>query len=110
MTDTTSLMTGVDYVALPTEDYERAAAFYGDTLGLPFVKRWGEMPAGEFQAGNLTLAVMQSEAFGREFRSGNTAVALQVDDVEAARTLLEQKGVTFQGDVLDSGVCHMAFF
>lgn len=103
-------VTGVDFVAIPTEDYERAAAFYGQTLGLPFVKRWGNLPAGEFQAGNLTLALMQSDAFGREFRTSSTAVALQVDDVEAARERLQSEGVEFQADTLDSGVCHMAFF
>ena len=110
MTTQTSIVTGVDFVAVPTADYEAAAKFYGDVLGLPFVKRWGQMPAGEFQAGNLTLAVMQSDAFGQEFRSGNTPIALQVDDVAAARAELEGHGVTFHADVLDSGVCHQAFF
>jgi catechol 2,3-dioxygenase-like lactoylglutathione lyase family enzyme len=103
-------ITGVDFVTVPTTDYERAAAFYGKTLGLPFVKRWGSMPAGEFQAGPLTLALMQSDAFGQEFRRTTTAVALQVADVAAARAELEAAGVAFHGDVLDSGVCHQAFF
>jgi predicted enzyme related to lactoylglutathione lyase len=38
------------------------------------------------------------------------AVALHVDDVAAARAALEQRGVEFSGDILDTGVCHMAFF
>jgi predicted enzyme related to lactoylglutathione lyase len=38
------------------------------------------------------------------------AIALHVDDVEAARRTLEERGVEFQGEVLDTGVCHMAFF
>jgi predicted enzyme related to lactoylglutathione lyase len=38
------------------------------------------------------------------------AVALHVDDVAAARATLEQRGVEFSGDILDTGVCHMAFF
>src|SRR5215213_5859092 len=96
-TDTT-LVTGVDFVAVPSQDYDAAAEFYGGVLGLPFVKRWGEMPAGEFQAGNLTIAVLESKAFGREFASSTTAVALQVDDVEAARSRLESAGIEFQGD------------
>ena len=50
-------ITGVDFVALQVADHARAAKFYGETLGLPFVKSWGKMPASEFQAGNLTLAV-----------------------------------------------------
>ena len=108
MSTQTSLVTGVDFVGVPVTDYDAAAEFYGDVLGLPFVKRWGEMPAGEFQAGNLTLAVVQPDAFGQEFRSSTSWVALQVDDVEAARAELEAKGVEFRGDTIDSGVCHMA--
>ncbi|WCB92171.1 hypothetical protein DSM104299_00860 [Baekduia alba] len=106
-------ITGVDFIAVPTQDYERAAVFYGETLGLEFLKAWGSFPAGEFQAGNLTIAVMQSEAFGLEFRQSSTAVALQVADVEVARAELEAQGVTFrpvEESTLDSGVCHQAFF
>jgi catechol 2,3-dioxygenase-like lactoylglutathione lyase family enzyme len=104
-------ITGVDFIAVQTADYERASAFYGGVLGLPFVKQWGAMPAGEWQAGNLTIAVMQSDAFGREFSPSSTAVALQVDDVAAMREQLEAKGIEFSGgETLDSGVCHMAFF
>ena len=30
-----TVVTGVDYVSVPTQDLERAVAFYGETLGLP---------------------------------------------------------------------------
>jgi hypothetical protein len=30
--------------------------------------------------------------------------------VKAARQTLEQRGIEFQGDTFDTGVCHMAFF
>jgi catechol 2,3-dioxygenase-like lactoylglutathione lyase family enzyme len=110
MTTQTTLVTGVDYVALPITDYETSAEFYGNVLGLPFVKRWGQLPAGEFQAGNLTLAVVQPDSLGIEYKPGNAWVALQVDDVAAARADLEAKGVTFRADTIDSGVCHQAIF
>jgi predicted enzyme related to lactoylglutathione lyase len=103
-------ITGVDFIALQTRDHATAATFYGETLGLPFLKSWGSMPASEYQAGNLTLAIMQSDAFGLEFAPGSAMVALQVDDVAATRAALEAKGVQFRGDILDSGVCHQAFF
>src|SRR6187200_2624250 len=103
-------VTGVDFVALQTRDHTAAAKFYGETLGLPFVKTWGKMPASEFQAGNLTLAVMQSDAFGIEFRPSSAMVALAVDDVHAVRERFEGVGIEFRGGVLDSGVCHQAFF
>jgi predicted enzyme related to lactoylglutathione lyase len=47
---------------------------------------------------------------GVEFRVNANPVALHVDDVAAARQTLEQRGVSFHGDTLDTGVCHMAFF
>jgi catechol 2,3-dioxygenase-like lactoylglutathione lyase family enzyme len=111
MATTTTVITGVDFVCVPTSDHDRAVEFYGETLGLERLKRWGEMPATEFQAGNLTLAVMDPSAFGQpEARPNSAPIAFQVGDVEAARTLLESKGVTFHLQMLDSGVCHQAFF
>jgi len=104
------MVTGTDFVAVPTRDYDAAAKFYGEVLGLPFGKRWGEMPAGEFETGNLTIALMQADAFGIEFQPSKGPIALRVDDVESARADLEAKGVSFSADTLDSGVCHMAFF
>ncbi|MFL5883618.1 MAG: VOC family protein [Thermoleophilaceae bacterium] len=110
MATETRLVTGTDFVCVPTRDYETSAKFYGDVLGLPFSKRWGNLPAGEFETGSLTLALMQTDAFGIDFSPSNVPIALHVDDVEAARSELESRGVEFRGDVLDSGVCHQAFF
>jgi predicted enzyme related to lactoylglutathione lyase len=106
----TSLITGTDFITVATKDYETAAKFYGEVLGLPFGKRWGSMPAGEFETGNLTIAIMQSDAFGVEFQTNNHPIEFQVDDVAAARAELESRGVTFRGEILDSGVCHQSFF
>jgi predicted enzyme related to lactoylglutathione lyase len=103
-------VTGVDFITVPTQDYEKASEFYGTVLGLPFSKRWGDMPAGEFETGTLTLALMQSDAFGVEFAPHTHPIALHVDDVAAARAELEARGVTFAADTMDSGVCHMAHF
>ncbi|MCB0866535.1 MAG: VOC family protein [Solirubrobacterales bacterium] len=101
---------GVDFATVPTRNYEAATQFYGEVLGLPFSKQWGDMPAGEFETGNLTIAVMQSDAFGQEFSPNGGAIALHVDDVAEARADLEAKGVSFFMDDIDSGVCNMAFF
>jgi catechol 2,3-dioxygenase-like lactoylglutathione lyase family enzyme len=103
-------VTGVDFICIPTRDFEQAEAFYGDVLGLERSKQWGSMPAREFETGSLTLALMQSDAFGIEFAHHSHPVALHVDDVEAARKELEEKGVEFAADTMDSGVCHMAYF
>jgi predicted enzyme related to lactoylglutathione lyase len=103
-------ITGVDFVVIQTQDFERAVAFYGTTLNLPETARYGKRPGIEFQAGNLTLAVMEIERFGMPFQVSRSPIAFQVDDVAAARAELEGRGVVFHGDTLDSGVCHQAFF
>ena len=104
-------ITGVDFVCIPTSDHDRAVKFYGETLGLPRVKQWGDRPATEFQAGNLTLAVMDPSGFGQSQARPNSApIALQVDDVEASRKALKDQGVTFVREIMDSGVCHQALF
>lgn len=110
MTTSTSLITGTDFITVATKDFDAATEFYGGVLGLPLSKRWGNMPAGEFETGNLTIAVMQSDAFGLEFRANNHPIELRVEDVKAARSELESRGVAFEGDILDSGVCHQTFF
>jgi predicted enzyme related to lactoylglutathione lyase len=103
-------ITGVDFITVPTRDFEKADEFYGDVLELERSKQWGDMPAREYETGSLTIAVMQSDAFNVEFAHHSHPIALQVDDVHAARKELEEKGVEFSGDTMDSGVCHMAHF
>jgi predicted enzyme related to lactoylglutathione lyase len=103
-------ITGVDFITLPTRDFERAGEFYGSTLGLPCSARWGQMPAAEYETGTLTIAIMQSDAFGIEFERHTHPIALHVEDVGASRAELEAAGVSFRGETIDSGVCHMAHF
>lgn len=110
MTASSPLITGTDFITIPTQDFERAVEFYGGVLGLPESKRWGQMPAAEFETGNLTLAVWQPDAFGVGFQANPNPIELRVDDVAAAREKLEARGVSFEADTLDSGVCHQAFF
>ena len=68
------------------------------------------MPAGEFETGSLTIAVMQSDAFGIEFAPHTHPVEFHVDDFEAAKAELESRGVEFVTETIDSGVCWQAIF
>src|ERR1700760_2658897 len=108
MTDTTPLVTGVDFVCIPAQDFAAMTDFYGGTLGLPFVKRYGTRAGAEYQAGNLTLAIRRTEDFGGTFSRNAMPIALQVADVAAARERLEAQGVRFVSDTFDSGVCWQA--
>jgi catechol 2,3-dioxygenase-like lactoylglutathione lyase family enzyme len=105
-----NLITGTDFITVSTKDIDKAVEFYGGVLGLERSKQWGSMPAHEFETGNLTIAVMQSEAFGVEPGVNNHPIELHVDDFEGAKAELESRGVEFRGDVIDSGVCYQAFF
>src|SRR4051794_32965055 len=108
---TASIVTGVDFVSVPTQDLERSVAFYGETLGLRRSAYMPERNYAEFDTGTVTFSVLDPVKMGvGEFKANPNHFALQVDDVAAARAELEERGVTFMGDTFDTGVCHMAFF
>jgi predicted enzyme related to lactoylglutathione lyase len=106
----TSLIGGTDFVSMPTRDLEAAMRFYGETLGLRRSVYFEGKPFAEFETGNLTVDVIEPEKMGLEYAVNRNHLALHVDDVAAARAALEERGVEFQGEILDTGVCHMAFF
>jgi catechol 2,3-dioxygenase-like lactoylglutathione lyase family enzyme len=97
----------LDFVAIPSRDAARARAFYGETLGL----RPDERAQNELWAGSTCLGIWEPERIGMEFTpQRNGHLALHVDDIASAREELEAKGVEFQGETFDTGVCHMALF
>ena len=104
------MIQGTDFVFVPVKDFAAAKAFYGDVLGLECSVEYGRIPGAEFETGNLTIQVIEAAAIGREFSPSQVAIALRVEDVPAARAELEAKGVRFITDLIDSGVCHQAFF
>ena len=110
MTTVPELITGVDFVAVPTQDFDAAVEFYGTTIGLRRSAYNPERHFAEFETGNLTLSVIEPEMMGMEFHPNRNAIALHVDDIEASRAMFEERGVNFQGDIFDTSVCHMAFF
>lgn len=97
-----------DFVGVSVADMPRAKAFYADTLGLRSTSLDDAWP--EFEPGNVSVYLIDPTRIGREFAPNTPQVALRVADVAESRRRLEDKGVEFQGDVLDTGVCHMTFF
>jgi catechol 2,3-dioxygenase-like lactoylglutathione lyase family enzyme len=100
-----------DFVTVPVTDVERSTRFYAETLGLAWLNK-GSQQWPEFQLGeNLSLYLMDPTNIGQTFQGPHTAqIALRVPDVAETRRELEGRGVGFQGEILDTGVCHMAFF
>jgi catechol 2,3-dioxygenase-like lactoylglutathione lyase family enzyme len=100
----------VDFIAVPTQDRDRAERFYADTLGLEknplSTESWVE-----FETGNVTLALVTPEQIGLEFAPlPFGSIAIRVPDVEAAKAKLIEAGIEFKGETWDSGVCNGAAF
>jgi catechol 2,3-dioxygenase-like lactoylglutathione lyase family enzyme len=98
----------VDYVRVPVRDIEKAKHFYGELLGL---RQNPNSPADdwiEYEAGNVTLAVMTPETHDYEFTPlPPGTLAFRVPDVAAAKAKLEEAGVEVR-DMWDSGKCRGA--
>jgi catechol 2,3-dioxygenase-like lactoylglutathione lyase family enzyme len=98
-----------DFVSVPVTDVGRSTAWYRDTLGLEQVSEggWPEFQLGE----NVSLYLIDPTNIGQEFIGPHSAhIALRVSNVEEMRKQLEERGIEFDGDIFDTGVCHMAFF
>ena len=98
----------VDYVRVPVTDMAAANRFYGELLGLRRNPNSPDDDWVEYEAGNVTLAVMTPHTHDYEFTPLPPAtIALRVADVAAAKAKLEAAG--FQvNEMWDSGVCHGA--
>jgi catechol 2,3-dioxygenase-like lactoylglutathione lyase family enzyme len=87
---------------------DAANHFYGELLGL---ERNPNSPGDdwvEYEAGNVTLAVMTPHTHEYEFTPlPPGTLALRVPDVAEAKAKLETAGVEVN-EMWDSGVCHGA--
>jgi catechol 2,3-dioxygenase-like lactoylglutathione lyase family enzyme len=101
------MITKLDFVAVPSQDAERSRAFYVETLGL----RPDDQARFEFWVGDTCCGIWEPQRLGMTFAPQKQAhLALHVEGVASARAELEAKGVAFEADTFDTGVCHMAFF
>ena len=98
----------VDFVSFLTQDIPRAKRFYSEVLGLE-IETEGASDM-EFRAGQVTLDIFDPTSVGQPFAPSPAGLALRVPDVAEARAELENRGVAFDGETVDTGVCHMAFF
>ena len=97
-----------DFVSVPVREMERAKRFYSETLGIHSPNLEAGFP--EFETGNVSLYLVDPTVIGGEFSPHNSYIALRVPNVAETRAELVAKGVEFDGEIRDTGVCHMAFF
>jgi predicted enzyme related to lactoylglutathione lyase len=101
-------VTRVDYIRVPVDDIVAANNFYGEVLGLPRNERLDHEDWVEYEASNVTLAVMTPHTHESEFAPlPPSTIALGVPDVAEAKATLEAAGVEV-GEMWDSGVCNGA--
>ena len=101
-----------DFISVPVTDLERSTRFYGTTLGLP--SRSAEARAGPSSSSARTSALYLIDPTRHRLsssrpRTRRTSRCACPTSRRRAREL-EAQGVEFEGDILDTGVCHMAFF
>jgi catechol 2,3-dioxygenase-like lactoylglutathione lyase family enzyme len=98
----------VDYIRVPVTDMEKANRFYGEVLGLERNLKLTHDDWVEYEAGNVTLAVMTPHTHDYEFAPlPPGTIALRVPDVAEAKAKLEAAGVEVN-EMWDSGVCRGA--
>ncbi len=81
----------VDHIYYWTRDLDRALTFYTEVVGLPMVRRDGDEWA-ELDGGSVRLALHGTDD---ENPPASGTVVLRVDDLEATRWTLEQRGAAF---------------
>ena len=98
---------GIDHVYYWTRDMDRAVTFYTDVLGLELAHRAGNGWAA-FRAGPVTLALHGTDE--AELPPAGTVV-FRVEDLDAARWSLQQRGAVFEGHEAEvPGVGRFATF
>jgi catechol 2,3-dioxygenase-like lactoylglutathione lyase family enzyme len=101
----------VDFLGVPVRELAPADEYFAETLALfernpRSTERWVE-----YEAPNVTLALVP-DAYkpGEHEPLPFAAIVIRADDVEEERTRLSGRGVEFQGETFDSSVCHGAAF
>ena len=86
----------VDFIAVPVEDRERAARFYGQTLD--FRKNPNSTDTWvEFETGNVALALADPPSAGQPFAPlPFGAIVIRVPDVESAKAKFQDAGAVFK--------------
>jgi catechol 2,3-dioxygenase-like lactoylglutathione lyase family enzyme len=81
---------------VPVSDLDRAASFYGGTLGLNEVRRYEDPAANpmiRYGVGDGTVLIYKSVGAGQ---SRHTLLGFIVDDIDTAVGELRERGVTFE--------------
>jgi predicted enzyme related to lactoylglutathione lyase len=92
----------------PVQDWKRARAFYGETLGLKIGSKSADGVWTEYDLpGGGCLALFGNKDMKSSEDSG-ASVALEVEDLDKLNTRLKAEGVRYKADMIHSPVCRMS--
>ena len=98
----------VAFTMYPVKDWQRARAFYGETLGLTIGSK---APNGDWTEYDLPgggcLALFATKDIEPSASAGGS-IAFEVDDLDATIAKLEGLGVEFKAKMIHSSVCRMS--
>jgi predicted enzyme related to lactoylglutathione lyase len=102
-------ITEIAFTVLPVSSLQRARRFYEETLGLKATKVFEKDDQGmiEYDIGSGTLALGCGSPLFKPSSDGG-AIALEVDDFDAAVARLKECGAAFKLEPYETPVCRMA--
>jgi predicted enzyme related to lactoylglutathione lyase len=102
-------VTEIAFTVLPVSSLKRAREFYEGVLGLQVshVYEQGDMGMVEYGIGEGTLAIGCGAPLFKPSKDGG-AVALEVEDFDAAVARLKASGCSFALEAHETPVCRMA--
>jgi predicted enzyme related to lactoylglutathione lyase len=102
-------ITEIAYTVLPVTSLVKARSFYEGTLGLKATQVFekGDLGFVEYDIGASTLAIGAGAPLFKPSKDGG-AVALEVDDFDAAIAEVKKSGCALKMEPHETPVCRMA--
>ena len=97
----------IAFVVTPVKDITRARAFYEGVLGLRPTMTAEEAGWIEYEIGSGAFAIARADDKWKPSPIGSS-VAFEVDDLEATVGTLKDSGATFDLEITETPVCHLA--
>lgn len=93
----------IDLIWIVVSDLKKAIEYYCDHLGMELKELVEEFGWAELKgpAGGATLGLTQAQGLSPLSQGENAVVTLTVEDLDAARQELMQKGAALQGDICE---------
>ncbi len=111
------MIAGIEHIGIAAQDTTALADWYCGTLGFRIVSQSDDVPPSYFVAApnDVMLEIISANRTPRADHEpsdpGIRHIAIGVDDFEGTVAELEQKGVTFAGEVIDlPGGGNVVFF